>query len=57
MSGGSLHVIIATTAFGMGVEIPDYQQLSHHGLPATLEEYVQETGRCRCDRNKSVAIA
>ena len=54
---GALRLVIATTAFGMGVDIPDIRQIIHWGLPATLEEYVQETGRCGRDGSHSVAIA
>ena len=54
---GILRVIIATTAFGMGVDIPDVQKVIHWGLPATHEEYVQEAGRCGRDGRLSVAIA
>jgi len=43
-SGGKLHLIIATTAFGMGIDCPDIRRIVHWGMPSTLEEYVQETG-------------
>ena len=55
-SGGKLRLIIATTAFGMGVDIPDIRQIIHWGMPATLEEYVQEVGRAGRDGNHSVGI-
>ena len=54
---GSLCLVLATTAFGMGVDISDIQQIIHWGLPSTLKEYVQETGRCGRDGRYSVAIA
>ena len=44
--GGTLRVVIATTAFGMGVDCPDIRRVIHWGLPTSVEEYVQETGRC-----------
>ena len=44
--GGRLRLVITTTAFGMGIDCPDIRQIIHWGLPSTLEEYVQETGRC-----------
>lgn len=53
----TIRVVIATTAFGMGIDIPDIRQIIHWGLPATLEEYVQETGRCGRDGIQSLAIA
>ena len=39
-SGGKLRLVIATTAFGMGIDCPDIRQIIHWGFPATLEEYV-----------------
>ena len=57
VNGGTLRIVIATTAFGMGVDIPDIRQIIHWGLPATLEEYIQEAGRSGRDGSHSVAIA
>lgn len=53
---GTLRIVIATTAFGMGVDVPDIHQVLHWGMPSTLEEYVQETGRAGRDSKQSVAI-
>ena len=53
---GKLRLILATTAFGMGVDCPDIRRIIHWGIPSTLEEYVQETGRSGRDGNISKAI-
>ena len=54
--GGKLRLIIATSAFGMGIDIPDIHQIIHWGMPASLEEYVQESGRSGRDQSQSVAV-
>ena len=41
----SLRIIVATTAFGMGIDCPDIAQVIHWGPLHTIEEYVQESGR------------
>ena len=42
---GELDVVVATKAFGMGIDKPDIALIVHIEMPATIEEYVQETGR------------
>jgi ATP-dependent DNA helicase RecQ len=42
---GKLTVILASKAFGMGVDIPDIQYVYHHAPSGTLADYVQEIGR------------
>ena len=45
LADGKLRLVIATTAFGMGVDCQDISRVMHYGAPSTLEEYIQETGR------------
>ena len=45
----SLHVVIATVAFGMGVNCPDVRQIIHWGVPEDTEMYIQESGRAGQD--------
>ncbi|MDE0319837.1 MAG: RecQ family ATP-dependent DNA helicase [Acidimicrobiaceae bacterium] len=42
---GEIDVVVATKAFGMGIDKPDIAAIVHAEMPATIEEYVQETGR------------
>ena len=42
---GEVDVVVATKAFGMGIDKPDIELVVHLEMPPTIEEYVQETGR------------
>lgn len=53
--GSTLRILVATTAFGMGVDCPDIRQVFHWGAPSVTEEYVQEVGRAGRDGEESVA--
>ena len=51
-----IKIMICTNAFGMGIDIPDIRYVINYSIPSSIEDFVQQSGRCSRDGQYAEAI-